>query len=225
MKFELRSITKKFVQGDGSIVTIFEDATATFHTGMSYAITGVSGTGKSTLLYMLAGIEKPSSGAIMYNNSDITVWGSRNQQVFLLRSVGLLFQQPYLIQELSVIDNVTLKGRIAGLSESELSLRGRDLLESVGLAHKAQQSPAVLSGGEQQRVALARALFLKPQFLLADEPTAHLDQNNKKRIIELLCVMQKEYGMGLIMSTHDQTIAQCLQEQYEIKNGRLGMCS
>ena len=221
--FELRSISKKFIQGDGSIVTIFNDASAIFDTNKSYSIVGVSGTGKSTLLYMLAGIEKPTAGSILYNNIDTSRYSAEEQRIFLHKHVGLIFQQPYLIQELSVIDNITLKGRIMKMSEAQLIEEGMHLLEKVGLAHKAYQSPAVLSGGEQQRVACARAMFLKPQFVIADEPTAHLDQDNKNKIIELLATMQKSYGTGLIMSTHDHIIAQSMQEKYEINDGHLEM--
>jgi len=220
---EVISLTKQFTQGDGSTIVLFDKANASFNKGKTYAITGVSGTGKSTLLYMLAGLEKPTDGKIMYQGHNIAHVTRQQSELFLQHDVGIIFQQPYLIGELSVLDNVTLKGRICGNTNSQLHERGLELLETVGLAHKAYQTPAVLSGGEQQRVALARALYGKPALLLADEPTAHLDEENKITITELLISIRTLYSSCLIISTHDLSIARSMDIRYNIHNAHLDM--
>ncbi|MEX0849392.1 MAG: ABC transporter ATP-binding protein [Candidatus Dependentiae bacterium] len=193
----------------------------TFRSGHSYAITGASGTGKSTLLHILAGLTEPTQGTIFINEQNIALFDVFAREQFLNSTIGLLFQMPYLIKELTVLENVMTKGLIAGQEVEQCKKEALLLLEKMGLPDKAYEKPPVLSGGQQQRVALARALFAKPSFLLADEPTGNLDTKTGRVIMDLLLESQKAWGMGIIISTHDQSVAQRVEQQLKLESGEL----
>ncbi|HEV2601482.1 MAG TPA: ABC transporter ATP-binding protein [Candidatus Babeliales bacterium] len=216
---ELRNITKKFEQGS-ELIQVIHDISKLFVQSSTYAITGESGSGKSTLLHLIAGLSEPSSGSVLYNNQDITSIPQTERNLYLNQSIGLLFQLPYLIHELSVIENIALKGLIKGNSYQESITTAYELLDAVQLGDKAHAHPATLSGGQQQRVALARALFNKPAFLLADEPTGNLDEATKISIVNFLHLCQKQWGMGMIISTHDAYVAQSMQCILRLHNGQ-----
>lgn len=213
-------VFKSYTQAS-TIVPVLSGINATFVQGRSYAITGMSGSGKSTLIHLLAGLDLPTSGAILYNTTDINSFTETQKSAFLNASLGLVFQYPYLIKELTVLENVMIKGLIARLPTSLCADRALALLQEVGLKEKSHAYPGQLSGGQQQRVALARALMNKPAFLLADEPTGNLDQKTALGILELIKNAQKEWGMGLIISSHDSLISQQMDEVYEVINGLL----
>ncbi|MBI2353307.1 ABC transporter ATP-binding protein [Candidatus Dependentiae bacterium] len=190
------------------MLVIFHDITLSFDRDKSYAIMGASGSGKSTLLHMLAGIEMPTNGSIFYDEYDLIFCHADKMLQFLQASIGIVFQQPLLIQELSVLENCMLKYIISDKIENEHKNRAMKLLEQVGLEEKADCMPSMLSGGQQQRIAIVRAIMNKPQFLLADEPTGNLDKVAGAQILNLLFHYQKQFHMGLIISTHDMSIAQ-----------------
>lgn len=215
----MADVWQEFQQGKTSI-TVLQGMSYLFEQGKTYALQGVSGTGKSTILQLLAGLEQPTEGKIFYNDRSLATFSDSDHQKFLHATIGLVFQLPYLIDELSVRENVMLKALIAGQTGSDAHKKADDLLAHVGLHHKSQTSPAALSGGEQQRVGLARALFIQPQFLLADEPTAHLDHETKKIIMSLILEFQKSSGMGVIIATHDQDVAAQMQVQCRIVDGK-----
>lgn len=215
-----QEVSKSYQQGEG-FLPVLHDITVSFCPSSSYAITGVSGSGKSTLLHLLAGLDTPAQGAVLFNNVDINTFSSQQKNAFLNKSIGLVFQSPYLIKELSALENVMLKGLIAGKNFADCKKGAQDLLCTVKLEDKLAAYPGQLSGGQQQRVALARALMNKPIFLLADEPTGNLDENTAGEILEFLLQIQKEWGLGLIISTHDSYIAKRMQIIYEIQNGLL----
>lgn len=219
-KLVAQGITKWFKQGlDQHIV--FDAVSVTFSQGKNYAITGVSGTGKSTLLHIMAGLDAPSKGTVALNDkifqdmSDAQLMAVRNEQL------GLVFQQPYLIKELSVIENIMMPQLIGGISYEKAHAHAVTLLNRVGLQGKSEALPASLSGGQQQRVAILRALSNKPLFLLADEPTGNLDEKTGADIVHFLLDCSAEWGMGLIISSHDAYVAQKMDTVFTLHEGRL----
>lgn len=217
---ELDNISKEFNQA-GKIIPLFADSSYTFQQGQTYAVTGVSGTGKSTLLNIIAGIEKQTAGMVLYDGQDSHRFPPEQLRLHLQRHVGIVFQYPYLLNELTVIENISIKGRIAGLPADAAHLQARELLKQVGLEDKAETSPAALSGGEQQRVAIARALMMRPPFIIADEPTAHLDEDNKKMVCDLLVSCTETSGSAVIISSHDPEIIQKMEHKLIIHQGKI----
>lgn len=213
------NITKSYTTNEQTNI-VLDGVTYTFKSATSYAIMGVSGTGKSTLMHILAGVDVPTTGQVLFDDTDLAQFTPRERETFLNKMIGLVFQEPYLIKELSVIENVMLKGLIAGQPLSALQPRALDLLHSIGLADKAYDRPLTLSGGQQQRVAVLRAFFNKPIFLLADEPTGNLDQENAQLVLELL-EQGKQWGMGLIISSHDPMVAKRMQVHVRLEHGIL----
>jgi ABC-type lipoprotein export system ATPase subunit len=217
--FTLKAVSKFFVQGNQR-VSLFEDSSCQFLEGVSYAIMGPSGSGKSTLLHMLMGIEASTSGSIFLGKKNITTMSAAEKDV-MRASLGVMFQQPYLVSELTVLENVMLKASLHGSVSEVYRKRAHKLLASVGLAGKEDMMPLLLSGGEQQRVALLRALFHPPKWLLVDEPTGSLDEKSGQEILLLLKQYQSIYNMGIIMSTHDAKIAQSMDHVICIKDKKL----
>ena len=195
----VQHLRKSFSQGLQTAV-VLDDVTYTFKNNHQYALTGVSGIGKSTLIQVLAGLDKPDRGSVLCNGIDIYALEPHRRSRFIQKHIGFVFQYPSLIDELSVLENVMLKGLIADNPMYKLLRKHSSLLEKVGLVDKASHSPRTLSGGEQQRVSVARALFTQPNFILADEPTAHLDEQTKSTIIELLssCAKNGLWGSSLL---------------------------
>ena len=217
--FILQVVSKFFVQGNQR-VSLFEESSYEFLEGASYAIMGPSGSGKSTLLHMLMGIESPMFGSIILGQKNITTMSDAEKDL-MRASLGIMFQQPYLVSELTVLENVMLKASLHGSTSEDDKKRAYELLTSVGLAGKENMMPLLLSGGEQQRVALLRALFHPPKWLLVDEPTGSLDEQSGQEILLLLKQYQSIYNMGIIMSTHDAKIAQSMDHVICIKDKKL----
>lgn len=199
---------------------LFKDVSFVCKPGKRMVVTGPSGVGKSTLLLIIAGIEEPSAGNIFYEGAAIPTLGMLEHEIFLRETVGLMFQYPHLVPEFSVLENVMVKGLSAGKSMDACRDEGMMLLEKVGLAQLANRSPSFLSGGEQQRVALVRALFLRPAYLIADEPTAHLDSANAELIFDLISKYQ-EAGMGVLMSSHDPLSLRHADDVVLLRDGTL----
>ena len=211
----------KFYNQAGQDVVVLHDVTVRFEYGKTYAVTGVSGSGKSTLIHILAGLDVPTTGAVLFNGVDINQLSHAQKASFLNTSIGLAFQYPYLIKELSVLENVKIKGMIAGIPKDACTAQAQDLLHKVGLEDRVGYYPGQLSGGQQQRVALARALMNNPSFLITDEPTANLDQQTGQMIIDLIIAIQKEKGMGVIISSHDRYITERMEQVFVLNNGLL----
>ncbi len=217
---KVEGLKKSFQEGDKTLF-VLQNITVSFAQDKTYGITGVSGTGKSTLIQLLAGLDTPTEGSISFNGQILGHMTPQEHEHFLQKDVGLLFQLPYLIKELSVLENIMLPAIIAGRSEKEAHDNALLLLDQVGLSEKKDARSASLSGGEQARSALARALMNRPAFLLADEPTGNLDEKTGKEIVSLLLSLQKEWGMGLIVSTHDRYVADAMEIRYRLHDGML----
>ncbi len=218
------NLVKIYMQA-GVTTEILKGVTYNFTAACSYAISGVSGTGKSTLLHLLAGIDQPTSGCVAYDDVNLCDMARDDKVHFLQQAIGLVFQDSHLIKELTVIENVMLKALIAGTAvagtaHQESFKKAMHMLEQVDLADKANHHPLSLSGGQQQRVAVLRALFNQPQFLLADEPTGNLDAENACVVLELLMKGVTE-GMGLIICSHDPMVARAMHKRLVLERGIL----
>jgi ABC-type lipoprotein export system ATPase subunit len=208
----------KYFAHNKTKTVLFENVNVIFEQGKTYALTGASGSGKSTFMHLLTGLESPCTGTVTYNDRNIATLSGYEKTTFLSSAVGLMFQQPYLISELTVLENVIIPGLISGRNKADCTHTALELLAQLGLEHKAVHKPGSLSGGQQQRVALARALFNKPAFLLADEPTGSLDTKTGQEMLALLLLLQKKYSMGIIISTHDTSIAKQMSTHYHFAN-------
>lgn len=175
--------------------------------GQFLTVMGPSGTGKSTLLHLLAGLEQPTSGTAEVNSRNLSSMTDLELTLLRRRSIGFVFQSFHLIPTLNVLANVALPLLLDGVSRSEADQRASDLLTRVGMQHRTLHYPPQLSGGEQQRVAIARALVIRPALILADEPTGNLDSVRGRDITELLHAVSREHGQTVIVVTHDVRVA------------------
>lgn len=215
-----RNVTKHFYQADRTL-RVLEGVSITCKQGDSCAITGASGSGKSTLLHILGGLEEPTTGSVDYNDKSILQYKDREKALFLNRDLGFVFQFHYLVNELTVIENIMLPGLISGREHFECQKRARSLLRDLDLLQKQDAYPYELSGGQQQRVSIMRALFNKPSFILADEPTGNLDAHNAQEVINFFMRCQQEWGLGLIICSHDPAVSSKMEIVYTLNEGRL----
>jgi lipoprotein-releasing system ATP-binding protein len=213
-------LSKKFIQGKQEII-VLNNIDSMFMQEKSYAIAGISGSGKSTFIHLLAGLDTPTTGTVLFNNIVLQTLPAFDKAQFLNKSIGLVFQSPHLIRELSVIENIILPGLISGHTKIDCEKRAVELLQKIELSQKKDSKIGELSGGQQQRVAIARALFNEPAFLIADEPTGNLDLATGKTIVNLLLSCHQEWGMGLIISSHDDYVAEKMNEIYNLSEGKL----
>lgn len=220
LQLSMHRVSKSFEQF-GTPSHVFDDVSIAFEQGRSYAIMGASGSGKSTAIALLAGIDTPTSGVIFLQDCAISSFSAQQSQQFFAKHISLVFQQAALFAELTVLENVMLKAILAGQVCAESYKHAHALLDEVGLADKAQAYPGQLSGGQQQRVAILRSIFIVPHFLLVDEPTGNLDEQAGVQVIDLLMHYHKKYGMGLIMSTHNQQIADRMEYLVRVENKKL----
>lgn len=189
--------------------------------GRVVAVTGKSGAGKSTLLHIVGTLDRPSTGQVILNGTDVSGFDDHAASKFRNASVGFIFQMNNLLNEFSAQENVMLPGLIAGASRPMVQQRAAKLLEAVGLKHRLDHRPGELSGGEQQRVAIARALLMAPPILLADEPTGNLDQKTSHGIQELLLHVCQENSVTMMLVTHDPDLAKRLPGRVVMEDGRV----
>jgi len=189
--------------------------------GEKIAIVGPSGVGKTTLLHIIGTIERPDSGRLFFERRDLTTLSEKGLAEVRKSCMGFVFQMHYLLPELTVLENVILPGKIAGLDEREAEERARNLLELFGLGERLFYKPSHLSGGERQRVAIARALLLNPPLLLADEPTGNLDPQTAEEVIQAFLKANEEAGTTLILVTHNLDFAKKMDKIFLLKNGVL----
>ena len=214
---ELRGVSKRYGTGQGDQVTAADEVTGTVAAGAFVALTGASGSGKSTLLHMIGALERPDSGVIISNGTEVTALRGAAQADYR-RTVGFVFQRYNLLPALTALDNViapVLPYR-TGFDKRD---RARDLLAAVGLAGRERSLPARMSGGEQQRIAIARALINTPALLLADEPTGNLDSGNATEILDLLTQLRADHGMTIILASHDPQIAARAERLIRLRDG------
>lgn len=215
---EARSVSKVFSQGSNKIHAL-KKVSVSFNAGEFVVIWGASGSGKSSLLSILAGLDKPSSGQVMLNNKRIDNVTESKQAQIRRDNIGFVFQSFHLVPSLNALENVQLP---LDLKKDPLSQKkALQLLKKVGLDHRAKNFSNQLSGGEQQRVAMARALISEPQILFADEPTGSLDAQNSNDVIELLQKLRIEQQTTLVMVTHEPSIAALADRVISLSDGKV----
>lgn len=178
-------------------------------------ILGASGSGKSTFLNCLSGLERVDGGSIKYNDVDITKLSDTALTKFRKDNIGFIFQQYYLLPNMTVEKNVRMGADLANNQEY------KEIIKAVGLEEKAKKYPSELSGGEQQRVSVARALAKKPKVLFLDEPTGALDEETGRQVLDYICKLHKEYGFTIVMVTHNQNIAEMANTVIKMNSGRI----
>ena len=214
-----RSLSRTYASGSRSI-HVLKDLDLDVEAGESVGIVGDSGVGKSTLLHLLGGIDRPEHGSLEFNGMDLvaadraTIAHYRNQQV------GFVFQFHHLLPEFTALENVEMPFRIAG-TLADAGDRPREILEQLGLGDRVHHLPGQLSGGEQQRVAIARAVAPSPAMVLADEPTGNLDPATGARVFEMLGTLQKKHRFALILATHSSRLAGQCDRVLRLTEGRL----
>lgn len=211
---EVKEIIKSYGSSDNKI-QVLKGISLTIKDGDFAVILGASGSGKSTFLNVVSGLEYPDSGKVLYDGTDITTLSDKEVTLFRKENVGFIFQQYYLLPNMSVDKNVKMG---ADLGQNKAY---RNIIEAVGLGEKLHKYPSELSGGEQQRVAVARALAKKPKVLFLDEPTGALDEQTGRQVLDYICKLQKEYGLTIVMVTHNLNIAEMATTVIKMNSGKV----
>ncbi len=211
-------VFKSYKLGDRSVAAL-RGASLTIDEPGFYAIMGASGSGKSTMLHLIAGLDVPDSGEVEIAGTRVDQMNDRELTAFRRERLGIVFQQFNLIATMTARQNVELPGLLIGTPERELRARSGELLEALGLGDRMDHRPQALSGGEQQRVAIARALLFSPPVLLADEPTGNLDSATSESLWKLLGQIAKEHEMTIVMVTHEPAAAVHCRRVYTLHDG------
>ncbi|MGQ0734098.1 MAG: ABC transporter ATP-binding protein [Acidobacteriota bacterium] len=213
-------LNKSYTVGAGR-VHVLRDLDLSVARGEMVAIVGASGVGKSTLLHLLGGLDRPDSGAVWVGETELTHQDDARLVSFRNQVVGFVFQFHHLLPEFSALENAEMPLRIARVQARESRPRASDLLSRVGLKQRLAHRPGMLSGGEQQRVAVARALVMRPSLLLADEPTGDLDEQTADALHALLREMHAEFGLTAIIATHNTRLARQCDRVLRLEGGQL----
>ncbi|MFF2370829.1 ABC transporter ATP-binding protein [Agromyces sp. NPDC058110] len=216
--YTLTKLTKTYQQGNRTVHAL-KNVDLHIRSGQHVAIQGPTGGGKSTLLQMLGGLDRPTSGTITIGDDDISKMADAKLAKIRAKEVGFVFQNFNLIPTLTAQENVETALEPLGVSGEQRAKRAAEALASVGLAERAGHLPSELSGGQQQRVAIARALVKEPDVLLADEPTGALDEETRDEILEILEGLHRDRGLTLIVVTHDSAVARRAERRLHIKAG------
>jgi len=211
-------VSKRVTDATGTL-TILHDIDFSLQPRESAAIVGASGSGKSTLLALMAGLDVPSEGTVRLAGTDLFALDEDARAAVRARSLGFVFQSFQLLANRTALENVMLPLELAGAPRARE--QAAEMLERVGLSQRLRHYPKVLSGGEQQRVALARAFVVRPQLLLADEPTGSLDFATGESVMNLMLELNREAGTTLVLVTHDRALAARCERQLHIEAGRL----
>lgn len=211
----------KTVSGPAGELTILKGVDLTVRAGETLAIVGSSGSGKSTLLHILGTLDRATSGTLLFEGRDLTRLSPTEAAVFRSRELGFVFQFHHLLPEFTTVENVAMQAIIAGLPRKKALEMAEEALERVGLSERRSHHVTTLSGGERQRAAIARATLMHPKVLLADEPTGNLDEKTGARVTEVLRDLNRELGMTLVIVTHNQELAACMDRSLELRFGEL----
>ena len=215
---KLKKINLKYQTGK-EIIKVLQNINFETKTKETISIVGESGSGKTSLIMLIAGLEKVTSGKIFFQDQEITKLNEDQVSEIRRKHIGIIFQSFYLIPNYTAVENVALTLELNKFTNP--IERAKELLDRFGLKHRLNNLPSQLSGGEQQRVAIARAIAMKPELILADEPTGNLDSDNSAMIADILFKYVKEEGSSLIMVTHDPKLANRAKRKIKIKDGNI----
>ena len=215
---KLNKVNLKYQTGKDNI-RVLKDINLTTKKKETISIVGESGSGKTSLIMLIGGLEKASSGKIFFQNHEITKLDEDEVSKIRRKSIGIIFQSFYLIPNYTAVENVVLSLELNKFKNPEKE--AKQILDRFGLSHRFNNLPSQLSGGEQQRVAIARAIAIKPELILADEPTGNLDTENSLMISDILFKYVREEGSSLIMVTHDPKLANKAKRKIKIKDGKI----
>ena len=217
---EAKHVTKEYTIGKVTL-QVLKGVSVKIEPGAFVAITGPSGAGKSTLLHLLAGLDTPTRGEVVWEGRTVSRMSDAERSRFRNRVVGIVFQFYHLLPELSAVENVMLPGLVNGRRDGALASRAKACLDRVGLRQRLRHRPSELSGGEQQRVAIARALVNQPQWLLCDEPTGNLDSKTGSTVVELLVELHRRDQIGLLIVTHQSNLAELAERIVALEDGHI----
>ena len=215
---ETKDLRKFYGSGDTQVKAL-DGVDLSVENGEFVAIVGTSGSCKSTLLHMLGGLDRPTSGAVLVDGKDIFSLKDEELTIFRRRKIGFVFQSYNLVPVLSVYENIVLPIQLDGGKVDQSYVN--QVIEALGLEQKLQNLPSQLSGGQQQRVAIARALVTKPAIILADEPTGNLDSKTSQDVLSLMKVTGQKFSQTMVMITHNEEIAQMADRIVRIEDGRI----
>ena len=215
---KLKNVNLKYQTGN-DLIKVLNNINLETKKNESISIVGESGSGKTSLIMLIGGLEKASSGKIYFENQEITKLNEDEVSKIRRKNIGIIFQSFYLIPNYTAVENVALTLELNNLKNPYD--RAKELLDRFGLKNRFNNLPSQLSGGEQQRVAIARAIAMKPKLILADEPTGNLDSENSQMIADILFKYIKEEGSSLIMVTHDLKLANKAKRKIKIKDGKI----
>lgn len=218
MSLKITNLSKSFFQKNEEI-KILHHLNFEISSGEIVSLIGPSGSGKSTFLSLVAGLDKPNSGEIYIDQTDIVGLSQKEMTSYRAKSLSLVFQQYHLIQHLTALENVLLPLEI--LNRENAMAQALEILDLVGLANRASHRPTQLSGGECQRVAIARALVVRPKLLLADEPSGNLDESTGDQVMNLFFKLTREFKTTTLIVTHSETLARKCEKIFRLKHGQI----
>ncbi len=216
----VRALSKSFITDRGRI-EVLKDVDLDIRAGERIAVVGASGAGKTTLMHLLGGLDRPSSGSVHFAEKNIFHYSAQELDAFRNRSIGFVFQFHQLLPEFSALENVMMPALIGRSPAKEAESKAREILSAVGLEHRLDHKPGQLSGGEQQRVAIARSLVMSPKLLLADEPTGNLDSATSDEILALLDRLHAERDLTIVVVTHSEKVAGHMDRIVQMTDGSL----
>jgi lipoprotein-releasing system ATP-binding protein len=212
------NVFRSFETTEGTL-EVLKGVNLTIYQGEMTAVVGESGVGKSTLLHILGGLDRPNSGTIAINGNQLANWSEAELATFRNKNVGFIFQHHYLLEDFTAIENVMMPSLIAGNSPRRATEMAEHLLSEVGLANRLKHKPRQLSGGEQQRAAVARALVNNPRVVIADEPSGNLDIKTGEKLHRLLCSLNEAMGMTFLIATHNADLAKSCRRIVKLVDG------
>jgi lipoprotein-releasing system ATP-binding protein len=217
----LEGVEKYYNKGLDNEICVLSGAQLALAPGELVALVAPSGAGKSTLLHIAGLLDEADNGSVEIDGQTLSGKSDRRRTRARREDIGFVYQFHHLLPEFSALENIALPQMANGVSKADAEVRGRELLETVGVAHRAKHRPAELSGGEQQRVAFCRALANKPRILLADEPTGNLDPATSDQVFEALVTLVRETGLAALVATHNMELAARMDRVVRLENGVL----